>query len=255
MTLQQTTGNVLITGAALRIGRAIALDFAAQDWGVCIHYNRSNVEAENLASEINSQGGNAIALEADLSDIEELVPLVTKAGAELGQLTCLVNNASLFAPDDIKTLTLESWSAHIDTNLRAPLFLAQAFAAALPAGVDGNIINMLDQRVWRLTPRFLSYTVAKTGLWTLTQTLAQALAPQIRVNGIGPGPTLSNDRQSETDFQAQAAATLLGKGPTVEEICTAIRFILASKAMTGQMIALDGGQHLAWETPDAAGPE
>ena len=162
---------------------------------------------------------------------------------------------AIFADDDLESLTPDSWSTHMDTNLRAPLFLAQAFAKQLPESNSGNIINIIDQRVWRLTPRFLSYTASKAGLWTLTQTLAQALAPKIRVNGIGPGPTLSNDRQSNADFEAQAASTPLQRQISTEEICATVRFILASPAMTGQMIAVDSGQHLAWETPDAVGPE
>jgi len=250
-----SAGNVIITGAAKRIGRALAVDFASQGWGVAVHYNHSSQKAQELVSQITADGGRAVALQTDLSDVNKLHKLVEEAGNALGPITTLINNASLFAPDDHLTLTPESWAAHMDINLRAPLFLAQALAAALPEGTAGNIINMIDQRVWRLTPRFLSYTVAKSGLWTLTQTLAQALAPKIRVNGIGPGPTLCNDRQSEADFQTQAAATLLGRVPELEEICAAVRFILASPAMTGQMIALDGGQHLAWETPDAVGPE
>jgi NAD(P)-dependent dehydrogenase (short-subunit alcohol dehydrogenase family) len=254
-TTSPAPGNVLITGAAKRIGRALAFDFASQGWGVVIHYNRSSDSAKELVSEIEATGGRAVALKTDLSDVDRLSQLVDAATEALGPITTLVNNASIFTPDDLASLTSQSWAAHMDINLRAPLFLSQALAAALPAGTPGNIINMIDQRVWRLTPRFLSYTVAKAGLWTLTQTLAQALAPQIRVNGIGPGPTLRNDRQSEADFQTQATATLLGQGPQLEEICATVRFILASPAMTGQMIALDGGQHLAWETPDAVGPE
>ncbi|MEQ9143661.1 MAG: SDR family oxidoreductase [Parvibaculaceae bacterium] len=255
MTASMSPGTVLITGAAKRIGRALALDMAAQGWNVAIHYNRSGAEAEALAGEIEGTHHRAIALQADLADVSALGPLVADAAASLGPVTALINNASLFTPDDLESLTPESWAAHMDTNLRAPVFLSQAFAAALPDGQKGCIINMIDQRVWRLTPRFLSYTAAKAGLWTLTQTLAQALAPRIRVNGIGPGPTLSNDRQTEAEFQAQAGATLLGRGPTLEEICAATRFILASPALTGQMIALDGGQHLAWQTPDSIGPE
>ncbi len=253
--LTPSPGNVLITGAAKRIGQALALDLANIGWGVAIHYNRSSGDAHELVRKITANGGRAVPLQADLSDMDRLKPLMNDAGAALGPITTLINNASLFAPDDLATLTPEGWAAHMDINLRAPVFLAQAFAAALPAGTPGNIINMIDQRVWRLTPRFLSYTTAKAGLWTLTQTLAQALAPQIRVNGIGPGPTLSNERQSEADFRKQTAATLLGSGPSLEEICATVRFILASSALTGQMIALDGGQHLAWETPDATGLE
>jgi len=247
--------NALITGGAKRIGRAIALNLASEGWGIAVHYRGSPEDATDTVQEIIQAGGRAVALRADLLDMAALSPLLASAREELGPLTALINNASIFTDDDLETLTPESWAAHMDTNLRAPLFLAQAFAKQLPADAQGNIINMIDQRVWRLTPRFLSYTTSKAGLWTLTQTLAQTLAPKIRVNGIGPGPTLSNDRQSNADFQAQADATLLQRQITPEEICTAIRFILASPALTGQMIALDSGQHLAWETPDASGPE
>jgi len=247
--------NVLITGSAKRIGRAIALELAAEGWGVAVHYGGSDEAATKTVRDIVEAGGRASAFQADLADVSTLSALVEQAHAELGPLTALINNASLFKDDDLETLTPDSWSAHMDTNLRAPLFLAQAFAKQLPEGDPGNIINIIDQRVWRLTPRFLSYTASKAGLWTLTQTLAQALAPKIRVNGIGPGPTLSNDRQSSADFEAQAASTLLQRQISMEEICAAVRFILASPAMTGQMIALDSGQHLAWETPDAVGPE
>lgn len=247
--------NVLITGGAKRIGRAIALGLAKDGWGVAVHHRRSPDAAEETVQQIVEAGGRAHAVQADLVEVSSLSPLIEQTAAKLGPLTALINNASLFADDDLDSLTPESWAAHMDTNLRAPLFLAQAFARQLPESSSGNIINIIDQRVWRLTPRFLSYTASKAGLWTLTQTLAQALAPKIRVNGIGPGPTLSNDRQSNADFEAQAASTLLQRQISTEEICTAVRFILASPAMTGQMIALDSGQHLAWETPDAVGPE
>ncbi|MEQ9518056.1 MAG: SDR family oxidoreductase [Parvibaculum sp.] len=248
-------GNVLITGAAKRIGRAIALDFAKQGWGVAVHYHRSKSDAEALVREITKAGGRAACLPADLADVRAIAPLVASAHKELGSLTALVNSASLFEDDDLTTLTPESWAAHIDTNLRAPLFLAQAFITQLPQAVHANIINLIDQRVWRLNPRFLSYTTSKAGLWTLTQTLAQSLAPHVRVNAIGPGPALANERQSRAAFDAQVEAILLQRGPELDEICQAIRFILAAPSMTGQMIALDGGQHLAWATPDAIGPE
>ncbi len=247
--------NVLITGGGRRIGRAIALGLAADGWGVAIHYGRSEEDANQTVQEIVGAGGRAAAFQADLANANALSPLVDTARSEIGPLSALINNASVFAKDDLESLTADSWATHMDTNLRAPLFLAQAFAKQVPDGEAANIVNMIDQRVWRLTPRFLSYTVSKAGLWTLTQTLAQALAPKIRVNGIGPGPTLSNERQSNDDFEAQVAATLLGRQISPEEICAAVKFILASPAMTGQMIALDSGQHLAWETPDAVGPE
>lgn len=246
---------MLVTGGAKRIGRTIALGLAADGWAVAVHYGSSAEAAAETIQQIVEAGGRATAFQADLTDVNALTSLVEQVAAEMSPLTALINNASLFAEDDLESLTPDSWAAHMDTNLRAPLFLAQAFAKQLPDSSSGNIINIIDQRVWRLTPRFLSYTASKAGLWTLTQTLAQALAPRVRVNGIGPGPTLSNDRQSDADFEAQAASTLLQRQISTEEICAAVRFILASPAMTGQMIALDSGQHLAWETPDAVGPE
>jgi len=236
----------LVTGAARRIGRAIALDMARHGWAVAVHYHRSAAEAAELVREIESAGGRAVALPADLAREAHTQALIARAVEALGPLTCLVNSASLFEMDKIETVTRASWDAHIETNLRAPLVLSQGFAAQLPGGAQGNIVNMLDQRVWNLTPYFLSYTVAKAGLWTLTQTLALALAPRIRVNGIGPGPTLPSPRQSAEQFAEQCRAMPLGRGTTPEEICAAVQFILSAPAMTGQMIALDGGQHLGW---------
>jgi NAD(P)-dependent dehydrogenase (short-subunit alcohol dehydrogenase family) len=239
----------LVTGAAKRIGRAIAEDLALQGWAVAIHYNSSRADAEELARTIQEGGGRAVALHADLrreAEVETLLPRATEA---LGGLSLLVNNASLFEMDKVDTATRQSWDAHIETNLRAPLVLCQAFARQLPAGVQGNIVNMLDQRVWKPTPYFLSYTVAKMGLWTLTRTLALALAPRVRVNGIGPGPTLPSLRQTQEQFERQCAAMPLGRGTTPQEICEALRFILAAPSMTGQMIALDGGEHLGWALP------
>jgi NAD(P)-dependent dehydrogenase (short-subunit alcohol dehydrogenase family) len=236
----------LVTGASKRIGKAIALDLAKAGWAVAVHYRGSAADAAAVVDEICGRGGSAVALPADLTRESEVATLVPRAGESLGPLTCLVNNASLFEMDRIDTATRASWDAHIETNLRAPLVLAQAFARQLPAGATGNIINMLDQRVWNLTPYFLSYTVAKSGLWTLTRTLALALAPRIRVNGIGPGPTLPSPRQTAAQFAEQSRSVPLGHGTTPEEICAAIRFLLDAPAVTGQMIALDGGQHLGW---------
>lgn len=242
-------GAALVTGAAKRIGRAIVLDLAAAGWAVAIHHRHSRAEAAALVREIEAGGGKAVALAADLARESEVEKLVPAATAALGPLTLLVNNASLFEMDKIDTATRASWDAHIETNLRAPFVLSQAFARQLPADAAGNIVNMLDQRVWKLTPYFLSYTVAKMGLWTLTRTLALALAPRIRVNGIGPGPTLPSPRQTPEQFAQQWAAMPLGHGTTPEEICAALRFIVAAPAMTGQMIALDGGEHLGWQLP------
>lgn len=247
MTGHRESGPVaLVTGAARRIGAAIARDLARHGWAVAIHYRSSRAEAEALGREITVAGGRAVALSCDLALEAEVETLVPRAAEALGPLTCLVNNASVFEMDKIDTATRESWDRHIETNLRAPLVLSQAFARQLPEGATGNIVNLLDQRVWKLTPYFLSYTVAKTGLWTLTRTLALALAPRIRVNGIGPGPTLPSERQSLEQFRHQQAAVPLQHGPEPAEIAAAVRFILGSPSLTGQMIALDGGEHLGW---------
>jgi NAD(P)-dependent dehydrogenase (short-subunit alcohol dehydrogenase family) len=244
-----TPKAALVTGGAKRIGQAIIRDFAAQGWAVAIHYGTSQADADALAAEIRAAGGRAASLRADLAHEAEVATLVPRAVAELGPLGCLVNNASIFEMDRIDTANRESWDKHIETNLRAPLVLSQAFARQLPAGAEGNIVNLLDQRVWKLTPYFISYTVAKSGLWTLTQTLAMALAPRIRVNGIGPGPTLPSTRQSDDQFRRQQESLPLRRGATPEEIARAIRFILASPSFTGQMLALDGGEHLGWAQP------
>jgi NAD(P)-dependent dehydrogenase (short-subunit alcohol dehydrogenase family) len=238
-------GVALVTGAARRIGRAIALGLAGSGWSVAVHHHASSEAAQELVGEIAAAGGRAAAFAADLRDEAATAGLVPAAAA-LGPVTCLINNASVFAHDDIKTMTRESWDDHIEVNLRAPLVLSQEFTRALPAGARGAIVNILDERVWNHTPEFLSYTVSKAGLWTLTQTLALALAPRIRVNAIGPGPTLPSPRQSEADFRRQYESMPLGRGTTPGEIAEAVRFILAAPAMTGQMIALDGGQHLGW---------
>lgn len=236
----------LVTGAARRIGRAIALDLARERFAVAVHYGGAKVEAEAVVAEIARTGGRAVALHADLAREAEVATLVPRATDALGPLGLLVNNAARFERDEALDATRESWDLHMEANLRAPFVLIQAFARQLPPEADGVVVNMLDQRVWRLTPHFISYTLSKSALWTLTRTLALALAPRIRVNGIGPGPVLPSPRQSEEQFARQWRATPLGRGSTPEEICAALRFILASPAVTGQMIALDGGQHLAW---------
>lgn len=246
---------VLITGAAKRIGRRMALDMGAEGWSVAVHYNGSHDAAESLVAELRALGVGAVALAGDLAEPGTPERLVATAHERLGPLTCLVNNASRFEPDDIGSLTAASWSAHLDTNLRAPAFLSQAFAGQLPADVDGNIVNIIDQRVWKLTPHYFSYTASKAALWTVTRTLAQALAPRIRVNAIGPGPALPNPRMAEEDFERLKALTLLRRGTAPEEISAALRYILNAPAMTGQMIVLDGGQHLVWQTPDVVDVE
>ena len=244
----------LVTGAAKRIGRALALGLAADGWAVALHYRTSKDEADSAVSAIVDAGGRAVALPADLRVEAEVQTLVPRAAAAFGPVGCLINNASLFENDTAASADRASWDAHLETNLRAPLVLIQSFAAALPAEAAGAVINMIDQRVWNLTPYFLSYTVSKGGLWTLTQTLALSLAPRIRVNAIGPGPTLPSARQNDEQFSRQCESTPLRHGTTPEEILDAARFILAAPAMTGQMIALDGGQHLGWAQAKSPAP-
>ena len=240
----EASRTVLITGAARRIGRAIALDLAEAGFAVAIHYRNSGTEAEALAQHIRDRGGRARTFQADLADRQALDALVATIGRELGPLTTLINNASEFLPDSIGHLDEETWDLHLCINLKAPVFLSEAMARQLPEGADGNIINIIDQRVWNLTPEFFSYTISKAGLWTATRTLAQALAPRIRVNAIGPGPVLKSIHQTDDDFEKEKQSTLLKRGPSAQEIAAAVRFILATPSLTGQMIALDGGQHL-----------
>lgn len=242
-------GVALVTGGAKRIGRALVTGLAEDGWAVGIHHNRSVEEAETLARSLRDAGGRAETFQADLTSepaVRRLVPAVT---ASLGPVTLLVNNASTFENDSIGDMTRASWDRHIEANLRAPLVLTQDMAAALPHDIRGNVVNLLDQRVWNLTPHFLSYTVSKSALWTLTRTLAMALAPRIRVNGIGPGPTLRNERQTEAHFAAQWEAVPLARPTAPAEVAEAMRFILRASAMTGQMIAVDGGEHLGWAQP------
>ena len=240
----------LITGGAVRIGRAIALCLAKRGFSVAIQYRSSKAEAEATVAEIQAMGVRGACFQANLTEHAEVEGLVPAVGHAMGRVTCLINNASTFADDRIETLSEESWDKHMAINLKAPLFIAQAFAAQLPAEETGNIVNIIDQRVLRPNPLFFSYTLSKSALWAATKTMAQGLAPRIRVNSIGPGPTLRSSHQSEEDFEQECRSTPLGHGATPEEIANAVSFILGSPAMTGQMIALDGGQHLIWQTPD-----
>ncbi|NKB22405.1 MAG: SDR family oxidoreductase [Alphaproteobacteria bacterium] len=247
--------NALVTGAARRIGSAIARSLAADGWSVAVHYQDSAEDAASVVNDIKAAGCNAVAIQAELSDDRQATALIEQATKEIGPITCLVNNASVFEPDTIETATADSWNRHIQANLQAPFFLTQRFSELLPDDQTGNVINLLDQRVWNLTPHFVSYTVSKSGLWALTQSLALALAPRIRVNGIGPGPALPSPRQSQEQFAEQCADTPLGQGTSPEEISQAVQYILSAQSMTGQMIALDGGQHLGWAQPnDDAAP-
>ena len=246
--------TVLVTGAGKRIGRAIALGLAGAGWAVAVHYGRGRAEAEAVARDIVAGGGRAEVLAADLALETEAKALVPRAAAALGALGALVNNAAVFENDLALSATRESWDRHLAINLRAPFVLMQEFARQLPPAAEGAIVNMLDERVLSLTPYFISYTLSKAGLWTLTRTMALALAPRIRVNGIGPGPALPSPRQSEEQFRRQSAMMPLGRGTTAEEIAVAVRFLLEARAMTGQIVALDGGQHLGWAQPPERPP-
>lgn len=247
--------SALVTGGAVRIGRQIVLDLAKDGWSVAIHYGASEQEARDLVAEVEASGGTAVPLQADLESAAGVEGLIDLAADAIGPLTCLVNNAARFERDDIHTMTRASWDTHMDTNLYAPMVLSQKFAEALPSGAQGNIINIVDQRVMRPTPFFASYTISKIGLWAATQTLAQALAPNIRVNAVGPGPTLPSPRQSLEHFNRQVAATPLGTQTRPEDVSRAVMMILNTPSMTGQLIVLDGGQNIAWATPDVAGVE
>jgi NAD(P)-dependent dehydrogenase (short-subunit alcohol dehydrogenase family) len=241
--------TALVTGGGRRIGGALAIALAEDGFSVAVHYHQSRAAAETVVATIRSRGGTAMALAADLRDEDAVRGLVAATGRAFGPIGCLVNNASVFENDSVETATRESWDEHLAVNLRAPFVLIQEMAARLPSEAAGVVINLLDERVWSLTPHFVSYTLSKAGLWTLTQTMALALAPRIRVNGIGPGPTLPSPRQSREQFLHQFAEMPLGRGTSPQEIAAAMRFIISAPAMTGQMIALDGGQHLGWAQP------
>ena len=254
----------LVTGAARRLGRAMALDLARRGWDVAVHYNGSAEAAEAVADEIRGIGRRAEALQADLLDedaVQNLVPRVVRA---LGAPRVLVNNASIFEYDTLSSATRESWDRHIGSNLRAPFVLIQGLAEHAPEPqIDARgepvaqslVVNMIDQRVRKLTPEFMTYTLAKSALWTLTRTAAQALAPKARVNAIGPGPTMRGARQSEEHFARQREATILQRGSDEDGIVRALGYFLDEPAVTGQLICVDGGQHLAWQTPDVLGVE
>jgi len=246
------SNTVLVTGAAKRLGRAIAIDLAHAGWSVVVHYNAPGSDAEETAKAIRAVGARAWVAKANLENEDETDSLIARVVAEAGPLTALVNSASIFENDDWTSATRESWQAHMQVNLRAPFVLAQEFARQLPADAKGAIVNILDQRVFKPTPQFLSYSLSKAGLHWLTTTLAQALAPRVRVNAVAPGPTMINARQSEEDFRRQREATLLSTGSEPGDITAAVRYLLDAKAVTGQTIVADGGQHLVWQTPDVS---
>ncbi len=245
--------TALVTGGARRIGKAIVEDLAAHGFAVAIHCNRSREDADVLAGQLRRSGARVEVLPADLTDAAETDALIATATKALGPVGLLVNNASIFQDDSVEDFDPAVAERHFAIHVNAPALLARRFAETLPAGSEGLIVNIIDQRVWRLTPRYFSYTLSKSALWTATRTMAQALAPRIRVNAIGPGPTLANARQDAEDFDAQVDGLILGKGPSLAEFGATIRYLWEARSVTGQMIALDGGQHLAWQTPDVTG--
>jgi len=260
-----TERRALVTGAGARLGRAMAVYLAGRGFDVAVHYATSRDGAEETGTAIRALGRRAVTLRADLLDEAQSAALLPAAAEALGgPLTVLVNNASIFEYDTIRTATRESWDRHIESNLRAPFVLTQALAEQVPEPVpddngeplaQGLVVNMIDQRVRKLTPEFMSYTIAKMGLWALTQTAAQALGGRVRVNAIGPGPTMRAPRQSERHFTAQRANTVTGRGSNPSDVTAALGYLLEAQAVTGQLICVDGGQHLGWRTPDIQGPE
>ena len=246
--------RALITGAGRRLGQAMAASLGVRGFSVAIHYRSSKSGAEDTLVALREAGGYGALVQADLQSEADLAELVSQSSKALGgPLGLLVNNASAFEDDDLQTHTSDSWNMHMDVNLRAPIVLAQKFANELPDDAKGLIVNLIDQRVWKLNPTFFSYTLSKSALWSATKTMAQALAPNIRVNAIGPGPTIQNARQAAEDFQQQVDATLTGEGSSPAEISKALLYFLDAEAVTGQMLAVDGGQHLVWKTPDVDG--
>lgn len=255
--------RALVTGAGKRVGRAMALYLGQNGFDVVVHYAASSTGADEVVAEIEANGQTSVALPADFLKEDEVQTLVTRAAEALGgPLTLLVNNASIFEQDTFQDATRHSWDIHMESNLRAPFVLTQNFATQVPDPLidgmnepvaQGLVVNMIDQRVRKLTPHFTSYTIAKMGLWAMTRTAAQGLAPRVRVNGIGPGPTLQSTEQTAEQFAEQRSRTVLGRGSNPSDITAALGYFIAAPAITGQLLCVDGGQHLAWQTPDVMG--
>jgi NAD(P)-dependent dehydrogenase (short-subunit alcohol dehydrogenase family) len=246
--------KIIITGGATRIGAAIAKKLSGSNKEIVIHFNRSKIKAENLKKKLQNYGTKVYLVKGDLSKEKDINKIIKFAKSKLKYFDCLINNASLFENDKLENFKTDSWEKHISTNLRAPALLSKEFSKNIKGG-NNNIINLIDQRVFKLTPYFFSYTISKTGLYTLTKTSAISLAPNIRVNGIAPGPTIKNKRQSEKHFKKQYLATPLKKQVDVEEICNAVDFFIKNRSITGQVLAIDSGQSLNWQTPDILGKE
>ncbi|MGE0281254.1 MAG: SDR family oxidoreductase [Rhizobiaceae bacterium] len=251
----RTIPSALVTGGARRIGAAIVENLTANGFAVAIHCNTSRREADSLAEWLRGGGATVAVVQADLANRQETEGLIEAAGDVLGRpIQLLVNNAGLFEPDTLSDFSWDIWDRHFRVHLDAAVMLTRKFAGALPQGTEGLVVNVIDQRVWKPTPRYFSYTLSKAALWAATTTMAQALAPRIRVNAIGPGPTFKNDRQTDAQFAEVIRAIPLQRGPELSEFGATIRYLWQARSVTGQMIAIDGGQHLAWQTPDATGP-
>ena len=246
--------KIIITGGATRMGAAIARKLSGPNKEILIHYNKSKLKAEKLKKELSNKGTKVYLVKGDLSKETDIKKIIKFAKSKLKFFDCLVNNASLFENDKLENFSLDSWSKHLRTNLRAPALLTKEFAKNVK-GKNNNVINIIDQRVFKLTPYFFSYTLSKTGLYTLTKTSAMSLAPNIRVNAIAPGPTIKNQRQSEKHFKKQYLATPLRRQVDVEQICNAVDFFIKNISITGQVLAIDSGQNLNWQTPDVMGKE
>ena len=246
--------KIIITGAATRMGAAIAKKLSGPNVEIVIHYNKSKLNAEKLQKELKKNKTKVWLIKGDLSKENDLKKIIKFAKSKLKYFDCLINNASLFENDNLKNFTSKSWDNHLNVNLKAPAFLTKEFAKNIK-GKNNNIINIIDQRVFKLTPFFTSYTLSKTGLYTLTKTSAMSLAPNIRVNGIAPGPTIKNKRQSDKHFKKQYLATPLKQQVSVIEICNAVDFFIKNSSITGQVLAIDSGQNLNWQTPDVIGKE
>ena len=244
--------KIIITGGATRIGAAIANKLSGPGVEIVIHYNKSKLNAEKLKKKLSKNSTKVYLVKGDLSKEKDVKKIIKFAKSKLKFFDCLVNNASLFENDKLENFTTDSWGLHLRTNLRTPALLSKEFAKNIK-GNNNNIINIIDQRVFKLTPFFFSYTISKTGLYTLTKTSAMSLAPNIRVNGIAPGPTLKNKRQSEKHFRKQYLSTPLKRQVNVNEICNAVDFLIKNRSITGQVLAVDSGQSLNWQTPDIIG--
>jgi len=246
--------KIIVTGAATRMGAAIAKKLSGPNVEIVIHYNKSKLNAEKLQKELKKNKTKVWLIKGDLSKESDLKKIIKFAKSKLKYFDCLINNASLFENDSLKSFTSKSWNNHLNVNLKAPAFLTKEFAKNIK-GKNNNIINIIDQRVFKLTPFFTSYTLSKTGLYTLTKTSAMSLAPNIRVNGIAPGPTIKNKRQTDKHFKKQYLATPLKRQVDVNEICNAVDFFIKNSSITGQVLAIDCGQNLNWQTPDVIGKE